>query len=313
MPSKVSPSAMSDSRDENSQSQDQESVGGPDAVFNHGPGEDHQQKGDKQRQAVKKDKQTRSAAQQGKQPQPFVRKTGWNLPLNGQQIGAWIFILYMVIIHFGLISPAFTSRWQPLAYFTVGGLFIVHIVLLFICTSLDPKDTDVRYDISRPLTIDRSQRKHVIMNSQCALCRVRVSARAKHCSACNKCVGDFDHHCLWMNNCVGGKTYKLFFLCITSGALGSIADIVCCLYLLINVYQHPERLNSPAMFDADISKGLFTALLVITLVLIALAAFSLTQLLGFHIMLVFKRLSTYDYIKLQRETAAARQAEESTA
>ncbi|EGD75111.1 hypothetical protein PTSG_06766 [Salpingoeca rosetta] len=241
----------------------------------------------------------------------FVRRTGWTLPLNWQQVMAWVIVGVMLLLHFGLVAPTFPERWQATPYLTVGGLFVVLIVLLFVCTTMDPADRNVRYDTVRPLTIDRSKRKHVIMDSHCYFCRVYVSSRAKHCSACNKCVSDFDHHCRWMNNCVGGRTYKLFFLCVLSGSLAAFGEAICCLYLLVTLYQQQHTLSgAPAVFcGRDVSRATATGLLSITLILALLAAASLTQLLVFHIMLVFKRLSTFDFIKLQREQEAMQQAE----
>jgi len=138
----------------------------------------------------------------------FVRRNGWERPLNLQQIGAWVIILYFLVVFYGVVAPAFPLRWQPFAYFVPSLFLLMHVGLLFICTTMDPADPNVRYDTARPTTIDRSKRKHVIMDQQCYFCQVTVSTAAKHCSACNKCVGDFDHHCRWMNNCVGGRTYR---------------------------------------------------------------------------------------------------------
>ena len=167
----------------------------------------HQRKAEQEEEGQGEEEEEEEGEEE-EEDEAFVRRNGWTRPLNKQQIGAWIVLAVMALFHFGLVAPSFPERWQATPYFTVGGCFLAAAFLLFICTTIDPRDANVRYDIRRPVTIDRSRRKHVIMNSRCHFCRVQVSSRAKHCSACNKCVGDFDHHCLWMNNCVGGRTYR---------------------------------------------------------------------------------------------------------
>ncbi|EDQ86336.1 uncharacterized protein MONBRDRAFT_28268 [Monosiga brevicollis MX1] len=248
----------------------------------------------------------------------FVRRHGLEWPLNNQQIGAWVFIAYFALILFGGLAPNVAVRWQALAFFGPGILFGVHAVTLAVCTCMDPADPAVRYDLARPTTIDRSQRKHVIMNQECYFCQVRVSSTAKHCSACNKCVSDFDHHCRWMNNCVGGRTYKLFFVSILAGALGTAALFALLFYLLIalHAFRDSDHLHlSPDRRDLqvlghDVTDAGMTVLLVVTIILNGLAAFMLWQLLTFHIMLISNKMSTFEFIKKQRAEEEARLAAE---
>eukprot|EP01147_Barroeca_monosierra_P003117 gene3117-8205_t len=189
----------------------------------------------------------------------FVRRTGWTWPLNWQQNFAWILIIIISTIHFGCIAPSFPLRWQATPYLTVGGLAVAAITLLFICTSLDPADPNVRYDTKRPVTIDRSKRKHVIINNHCYFCRVRVCTRSKHCSAC---------------------------------FLAALGELAACMYLLIELHQRPNILSGPIFFGRDISRGLATGLFSIALVLSLLVIVSLGQLVAFHIMLTQSNTST---------------------
>jgi hypothetical protein len=73
-----------------------------------------------------------------------VRRNGWESPLNGQQIGAWLAIAMIAAFHFGVVAPAFPLRWRPMAYFLPGACLAVHAALLFICTTMDPADQNVR-------------------------------------------------------------------------------------------------------------------------------------------------------------------------
>ena len=99
----------------------------------------------------------------------------------------------------GAYPTAVSPRWQPAAIIVFGVLAFTLIFTLVLGSSLDPADPNVRLSPAGLQTreIDRAMRKHVIENSQCYYCQVRVGKRSKHCRACNKCVSDFDHHCIW--------------------------------------------------------------------------------------------------------------------
>jgi hypothetical protein len=139
----------------------------------------------------------------------FVRRTGLTLPLNAQQVVAWVLVVFFGLAFFGIVAPALEDKGQAAVSAVAGLLSAINVITFFLCTVMDPADPNVRYEqAARPTTIDRTQRQHVIEDSECYFCCVQVGDRSKHCSACNKCVADFDHHCRWLNNCVGGRTYR---------------------------------------------------------------------------------------------------------
>eukprot|EP00048_Salpingoeca_helianthica_P003080 m.63702 g.63702 ORF g.63702 m.63702 type:complete len:510 (+) comp12482_c0_seq4:292-1821(+) len=244
--------------------------------------------------------------------QAFVRRHGWTFPLNVQQVGAWLLLVYFGITYFGIIAHAFPKDIQPIAFAVPGAFFFIHMVALLVCTSIDPKDQNVDYSLhGRPETIDRSVRRHVIENNECYFCCVPVGEKSKHCSACNKCVADFDHHCMWMNSCVGSRNYRLFFTCITAGVCAALTTAACCLFVFVSHHLDGSKLTRVG--DADypglstsVSADALQGLALANTVLLLVAMVLLAQLLVFHIRLFFLKMSTYDVIMLLRAQAAAR-------
>ncbi|KAM7251802.1 hypothetical protein ACFE04_023685 [Oxalis oulophora] len=137
----------------------------------------------------------------------------------------------------------------------------------------------------------------------CSLCEVEVFKYSKHCRVCDKCVDSFDHHCRWLNNCVGKRNYRQFFTLMISALLMLILQW--CTGILVLVCCSIERKR----FAADISVKLgssfslvpFIIVVVMCTILAMIATLPLAQLFFFHILLIKKGISTYDYIIALRE------------
>ncbi|KAH9499797.1 Large neutral amino acids transporter small subunit 2 [Bulinus truncatus] len=187
---------------------------------------------------------------------------------------------------------------------------------MFIATTLDPADYAVRAKGGNKHVpqLDRTKNKHVIENQSCALCQVTVGPKSKHCSACNKCVSGFDHHCKWLNNCVGDRNYNWFFATLVFAILSS--SIVICIGLLIFIAYFTDKktgsillaypdLNtsncSLLMFSRPVDDGVYLFIDILTVILAFIAFGFLVHLTQFHIWLIYKNISTYDFIMMQRE------------
>ncbi|XP_064410413.1 palmitoyltransferase ZDHHC11 isoform X1 [Latimeria chalumnae] len=247
------------------------------------------------------------------------RVNGWSLPLHTFQLVAWLLFSYLAVVGFGIYIPLLPYGWKNAGYAVIGLVFIYHSIVHLAAVSVDPADPSVRakknYNGLMPV-FDRSKHTHVIQNLHCYLCEVDVGPKAKHCSSCNKCISDFDHHCKWLNNCVGGRNYRFFFHTVVSAAVGVLLLVLVILYVFIQHFINPADLRTAPQFDRvsanttwlaflpfapiETSAAGLLAIAAITVLLGLACLLLLGHLLVFHIYLLRKKLSTYDYIVEQR-------------
>ncbi|KAG8366401.1 hypothetical protein BUALT_Bualt17G0075800 [Buddleja alternifolia] len=137
----------------------------------------------------------------------------------------------------------------------------------------------------------------------CSLCEVEVFKYSKHCRVCDKCVDRFDHHCRWLNNCIGKRNYRKFFTLMVSALLLLILQWSTGILVLVLCFLEKKK------FATDISSKLgssftvapFVIVVGVCTVLAMIATLPLAQLFFFHILLIKKGISTYDYIIALRE------------
>ncbi|KAG9151951.1 hypothetical protein Leryth_002218 [Lithospermum erythrorhizon] len=137
----------------------------------------------------------------------------------------------------------------------------------------------------------------------CNLCEVEVYKFSKHCRVCDKCVDRFDHHCRWLNNCIGKQNYRKFFTLMVSSILLLILQWSTGILVIICCFLERKR------FSVDIASKLGCGFTVVPFVMVVgvctilsmIATLPLAQLFLFHILLIKKRISTYDYIIALRE------------
>ncbi|MCD7468652.1 putative protein S-acyltransferase 22 [Datura stramonium] len=137
----------------------------------------------------------------------------------------------------------------------------------------------------------------------CSLCEVEVFKYSKHCRVCDKCVDQFDHHCRWINNCIGKRNYRKFFTLMVSALLLLILQWSTGILVLICCFIEKKK------FSAEITSKLgssfsivpFVIVVAVCTILAMIATLPLAQLFFFHILLIKKGISTYDYIIALRD------------
>ncbi|KAL2084033.1 hypothetical protein ACEWY4_019551 [Coilia grayii] len=250
-------------------------------------------------------------------PAPQPQRNGWSLPPTTMQLVAWFTYAYFTIVGFGIFIPLLPSPWNSVSFGVVGAAFFLHLVTHIASVSIDPAHPNVRaknYSSALP-TFDKGKHKHVIENDYCTLCEVEVGPKAKHCRTCNKCIADFDHHCKWLNTCIGGRNYWVFFVTVVTATAGVFLLILIILFIFIEHFVNPATLRTAPQFESvqnstwlvflplapvqSSSSGLLgVAGFTLLLGLFSLAL--LVHLLGFHIYILFNKVSTYEH--LQRKT-----------
>ncbi|KAJ4931514.1 hypothetical protein JOQ06_025809 [Pogonophryne albipinna] len=253
-------------------------------------------------------------------PSKPPRMNGWSWPPQAFQVVGWLVYSYLGIVSFGIYIPLLPPPWNHVVYSVIGIAFVLHFFTHIAAATIDPADASVRakQSYSNPMPFfDRMKQPHVIKDLHCYLCDVKVGPNVKHCGVCNKCVEDFDHHCQWLNTCVGGRNYWCFFVALCSATLGVFMLVVVILFICIQHYFNPDSLRTAPQFHnllgnstwlvflplAPIktsSAGLLILAFVTAMLSIA-CLLLLAHLLGFHCYLFFKGISTYDYIKMQRQ------------
>ncbi|KAH9606978.1 hypothetical protein KSS87_013753 [Heliosperma pusillum] len=137
----------------------------------------------------------------------------------------------------------------------------------------------------------------------CSLCEVEVFKYSKHCRVCDKCVNHFDHHCRWLNNCIGRRNYRQFFTLMVASILLLILQWSTGIFVLVCSFLERKRFNVEiiAKLGSSFSMVPFVIVVAVCTVLAMIATLPLAQLFFFHILLIKKGLSTYDYIVALRE------------
>ncbi|KAJ0000343.1 hypothetical protein NQD34_012185, partial [Periophthalmus magnuspinnatus] len=265
-------------------------------------------------------------------PSKPARMNGWSWPPQVAQVIGWLMFIYMAIVSFGIYVPLLPPPWNhlfcyydcalTLCFQLIGIAFVLHFVTHLVAEIIDPADVSVRakQTYSNPVPLfDRTKQSHVIQDLHCYLCDVKVGPKVKHCGVCNKCVQDFDHHCIWLNNCVGGRNYY-FFVALCSATFGTLLLIIVILFIFIQHYLDPDNLRTAPQFNNLLTnetwlvflpaaplKTTSAGLLVVAFITVLLSQVSLLllgHLLGLHLYLLYKGISTHDHIKMQRQKQA---------
>ncbi|KAH7299259.1 hypothetical protein KP509_24G002600 [Ceratopteris richardii] len=132
----------------------------------------------------------------------------------------------------------------------------------------------------------------------CVLCNRRVSTTSKHCRSCDKCVFGFDHHCKWINNCVGKRNYGTFLALLGVSSCFLLLEIVVGVTVIAWSSTHIQRFDQRVhdRLGPSFSKGLVLAIASASSLVALVALAALTELLLFHIILIRKGITTYEYV-----------------
>ncbi|KAL0800903.1 hypothetical protein Bca101_056078 [Brassica carinata] len=152
---------------------------------------------------------------------------------------------------------------------------------------------------------DKSSEKQMSEDGMfyCNLCEIEVLKYSKHCRVCDKCVDSFDHHCRWLNNCIGKRNYRKFFSLMVSAISLLIMQWSTGIYVLVLCLLRRNQFNAdiPLKLGSSFSMVPFAIVVGVCTLLAMLATLPLAQLFFFHILLIKKGISTYDYIVALRE------------
>ncbi|GAB2282493.1 hypothetical protein Dimus_017036 [Dionaea muscipula] len=136
----------------------------------------------------------------------------------------------------------------------------------------------------------------------CTLCNVEVRKFSKHCRSCDKCVDGFDHHCRWLNNCVGRKNYVTFItlMAISFIWLAIEAGVGIAVFLRCFVDRRSMEAAIVDRLGNGFSRAPFAAVAAFCAVVSMIACIPLGELFFFHMLLIRKGITTYEYVVAMR-------------
>ncbi|KAG2446136.1 hypothetical protein HXX76_000733 [Chlamydomonas incerta] len=223
-----------------------------------------------------------------------MRRHGLQTPLDPHQLASWLIFFALVSGVYAFYVPFVEdagARWFLVALYS---LLVIAIVALDLYTSyLDPSD---------PGLMGATDGEFF-----CGLCQASVARSSKHCRACDRCVEGFDHHCKWLNNCVGAKNYWHFFALISSTVSLLTLQLAWGLWLFITSFTQKQEMKGRVAekYGSSVVYGGWQAALALYMVMLVAAVVMLGELFFFHIVLISKGMTTYDYIVAQRDAKLA--------
>ncbi|KAJ0974509.1 hypothetical protein J5N97_016474 [Dioscorea zingiberensis] len=136
----------------------------------------------------------------------------------------------------------------------------------------------------------------------CTLCNAEVQKDSKHCRSCDKCVDGFDHHCRWLNNCVGRKNYITFLFLMAMSLAWLAVEFGVGVAVLVRCFVDKRDTEALIMkkLGSGFSQAPFATIVALCTTLSLLASVPLGELFFFHILLIRKGITTYEYVVAMR-------------
>jgi len=120
----------------------------------------------------------------------------------------------------------------------------------------------------------------------CKWCGKYKPDRCHHCRVCKSCILKMDHHCPWIYNCVGFSNYKFFFLLL----------LYCVLDTHFIVWTMSESVQRCAQDPLSVEWPFMTMFITFFTETVAFfLAVLVTMFFGFHIVLMFKAMTTIEH------------------
>lgn len=145
----------------------------------------------------------------------------------------------------------------------------------------------------------------------CDVCGYFVHMSSKHCGSCNRCVKGFDHHCKWLNNCVGLSNYRIFLALISSLTVNVVIVISFDTLVLYRYFNGDSDVKKSLEGNLGGSLDAWCGVLVVLGLLCILIFAATFNLIGLHVYLNYRGITTYELIIENRAKKIASPALES--
>ena len=224
-----------------------------------------------------------------------AKATGFELPLSYQQILSWVLLTLWTFSYYAFIIPVKPIGTAVGMSFVLFACVVVVIVYGIIVIRSDPTDDFVRV-YRECVKEDRSF--PVSINTFCSLCSSAVQEGSKHCMVCYRCVDQFDHHCTWVNNCIGKANYYLFIKLICALEVLLVIVLGSSIDFLSYAYSHSSEYSDSVERYYGSGKDLVgIGIVMCSTITTGIVACLNTYLIVFHIYLIKKGITTYQFLK----------------
>ncbi|KAK3012041.1 hypothetical protein RJ639_010705 [Escallonia herrerae] len=132
---------------------------------------------------------------------------------------------------------------------------------------------------------------------------MQVRKFSKHCRSCDKCVDGFDHHCRWLNNCVGRKNYITFISLMAISVIWLVIEVGVGIAVLVRCFVDKKSMEAEIVdrLGNGFSRVPFAAVVALCTAVSLLACVPLGELFFFHMILIRKGITTYEYVVAMRD------------
>ncbi|CAM9103068.1 unnamed protein product, partial [Hapterophycus canaliculatus] len=221
----------------------------------------------------------------------------FDAPLEPLQVLTWMLLLLIVGGFYSFIIPALPTLWAVVAGVVYGLLASSTVVAGVAACLKDPIDPNVRR-FHEGATASGSAADKTF----CFLCQLHVNKGSRHCRFCDKCVDRFDHHCKWLNNCVGRSNYRYFIALLLSTFFMTSIQLGLSIWFAV-MYHSDDATFSNRVENGYARLGRTSHIVMVYIFGVLVLPFLglLAQLLGFHVMLISRNLTTYDYIVQEQQ------------
>ncbi|KAK3444652.1 probable protein S-acyltransferase 19 [Eucalyptus grandis] len=141
----------------------------------------------------------------------------------------------------------------------------------------------------------------------CTLCNTEVRKFSKHCRSCDKCVDGFDHHCRWLNNCVGRRNYVTFISLMAFSLLWLVIEAGVGIAIFVRCFVNKKNMEAEIVdrLGNGFSRIPFASVVAVCTAVSMLACVPLGELFFFHMLLIRKGITTYEYVVAMRAMSEA--------